>query len=147
MNPTEPATLWTPSGERIAASRMQAYVTWLAEARDLKFSSYGELWRWSVTELEAFWQSIADYFGVRWHKPASQVLASRDMPGAEWFPGAEVNWAEHALRAEAESVAIIYRSENGERREWTYGELRDQVARARTGLLRLGVARGDRVAG
>ena len=147
MTPTEPATLWTPSAERVEASRMAAYMRWLAAERGLEFDGYDALWKWSVTDLEGFWQSIADYFGVRWHSKADRVLGSRTMPGAEWFPGGTLNWAEHALRADDDSIAIVYRSEEGQRTEWTYGELADQVARIRTGLGRLGVTRGDRVAG
>lgn len=147
MSPTEPETLWTPSPERVAASRLSDYLRWLADRRGLEHSSYGELWRWSVDELEEFWGSLADYFEVRWRAAPRRVLADRRMPGAEWFPGGALNWAEHALLAEVDTPAIVYRSESGERREWSFGELRRQVARVRAGLVRLGVGRGDRVAG
>ena len=147
MSPTEPATLWTPPAERVAASALTAYMTWLGESRGLSFPSYGDLWSWSVTELEEFWQSLTEYFGVRWHLPPRQVLIDRRMPGAEWFPGGTLNWAEHALLADGESTAIIYRSETGDRAEWSFEELRDQVSRVRAGLVRLGVMPGDRVAG
>jgi acetoacetyl-CoA synthetase len=120
---------------------------WLRENRGLACDGYGELWRWSVAELEEFWQSLADYFEVRWHQRPERVLAERRMPGADWFPGGTLNWAEHLLRAEADSPAIVYRSEAGERVEWSFDELRGQVARVRAGLARLGVGRGDRVAG
>jgi acetoacetyl-CoA synthetase len=143
---TEPTTLWEPSPERIAASRLTAYMRWLRENRGLEFESYDELWRWSVTDLEEFWKSIADYFGVRWGDSPQQVLGDRRMPGAEWFRGGTLNWAEHALQGDLEATAIVYRSETGERVEWSYRELRDQVARIRAGLIRLGVGRGDRVA-
>ena len=100
MSPTEPATLWSPSHRRVAASRLSAYISWLRDDRGLSFEDYGDLWIWSTTDLEAFWRSIADYFGVLWRRPPRDVLASRDMPGAEWFPGATLNWAEHTLRAD-----------------------------------------------
>ena len=122
-------------------------MTWLATERGLDFASYEELHRWSVEDLEAFWRSLATYFGVRWRRPASAVLEERRMPGAVWFPGGQLNWAEHALQADGSATAIVSRSETGERREWTYGDLRSEVSRARAGLARLGVRRGDRVAG
>ncbi len=147
MSPTEPRTLWTPSPERVAASRISDYMAWLGESRDLSFAGYGDLWSWSVSELEEFWQSLSEYFGVRWHVPPQQTLIQRRMPGAEWFPGGTLNWAEHAVLAEGESTAVIYRSESGERAEWSFDELRDQVARVRAGLVGLGVRPGDRVAG
>jgi acetoacetyl-CoA synthetase len=143
----EPKTLWSPSADRMAASRIRAYMEWLSEKRHLRFVTYDDLWRWSVSDLSAFWRSIADYFQVRWHHPPSETLRSRHMPGAEWFPGGTLNWAEHLLAGEDSTVAVLYRSETGERAEWTFGALRDQVARVRAGLVRLGVARGDRVVG
>ncbi len=148
MKPAAPATLWTPSPERIAHSRLTAYRVWLAKSRSAgPFADYDALWQWSTTELGAFWSSLAEFFGVHWHAAAERALGCRAMPGAEWFPGGALNWAEHCLRGEAEATAIIYRSESGERLEWSYGELRDEVARVQSGLLRLGVVRGDRVAG
>ncbi len=147
MSTTDPTTLWTPSPERVAASALAAYMAWLDETRGLSFDGYEELWSWSVAELEEFWQSLTEYFGVRWHLPPQQALIDRRMPGAEWFPGGTLNWAEHALLAEGEATAVIYRSESGERVEWTFDELRDRVAGTRAGLVRLGVGRGDRVAG
>ena len=147
MSPPAPATLWTPSPERAAASALAAYMSWLGETRGLSFAGYGELWRWSVDELEEFWESLSEYFGVRWHAPPRQVLIERRMPGAEWFPGGTLNWAEHAFAGGDEEAAVIYRSESGERVEWSFDELRGQIARVRAGLARLGVGRGDRVAG
>lgn len=147
MSSSVPATLWTPSAERAAASALASYMGWLGETRGLSFDGYGELWRWSVEELEEFWQSLTEYFAVRWHLPPQQVLIERRMPGAEWFPGGTLNWAEHNLQADGGWAAVIYRSEAGERVEWSFDELREQVARVRAGLLRLGVRHGDRVAG
>ena len=147
MSPSEPPTLWTPSPERLAGSALTAYMAWLEESRGLSFEGYGDLWRWSVEELEEFWLSLADYFGVRWHMPPQQALIERRMPGAEWFPGGSLNWAEHAVLGEGGSPAIVYRSEDGGRVEWSFDELRDRVARVRAGLERLGVERGDRVVG
>ena len=139
MSTSPPSTLWTPSPERAAGSALAAYMAWLGESRGLAVASYQELWRWSVDELEEFWQSLAEYFGVRWHLPPQETLIERRMPGAEWFPGGTLNWAEHNLLAAGESPAVVYQSEAGERIEWTFDELRDRVARVRAGLVRLGV--------
>lgn len=112
----------------------------------LGFGSYQELWTWSVTELEAFWESIWKYYSVRATSPYRRVLSSRTMPGCHWFEGAELNYAELALRRRGSEVAVIWRREDGSRGSLTADELRDRVARARAGLVRLGVAKGDRVA-
>src|SRR6185312_11003491 len=94
-----------------------------------------------------FWGSLWDFFEVKAAKPYERVLASDAMPGAVWFPGAELNYAEHALGREDDlgTVAVLARSQTRDPFELTFGELREQVARARAGLQRLGVGRGDRV--
>lgn len=143
--------LWTPSAQRRAGSRMQSYMDWLAAHRGLAFDDYAALHAWSVEDLDGFWRSIADHFEVLLTTPAEGgvALADAQMPGATWFPGATVNHAEHLLRHaldHPDDVALIARDEQGAERRLTYGELRDLTARARVGLLRLGVGRGDRVA-
>jgi acetoacetyl-CoA synthetase len=105
------------------------------------FADFDALQRWSVTDLEAFWGAVAEFFGVE--LDADRVLGARDMPGAEWFPGATVNYAGHLLQAR-EGVAVVAHSAT--RFELTWGELRERVARARAGLQALGVTKGDRVA-
>ena len=122
------------------------YVRWLA-ARGHAFTSYEELWRWSIEDLEAFWTSIWEYFGV--HGSYERALGSREMPGAQWFPGAQLNYAEHMLGRpeDRDTPAVIAYSQTREQSELTFGELADQVGRARAGLRRLGVGRGDRVVG
>ncbi|MEU5263244.1 acetoacetate--CoA ligase [Amycolatopsis sp. NPDC021455] len=121
------------------------YLKWLGE-RGHEFDDYAGLHRWSVTDLDGFWSSIKDFFGVRCHTPATAVVPDRRMPGTEWFPGATLNYAEHALGHGADDdIAVIAYSQTRDRTELTWGELRDQVARARAGLARLGVGRGDRV--
>ncbi|HEY6066468.1 MAG TPA: acetoacetate--CoA ligase [Thermoanaerobaculia bacterium] len=140
-----PEKLWTPPEEALKTTRIGDYLRFLRRTRNLSFDSYDPAWRWSVTEIEDFWQSIRDYFEITLHAPPERVLASRVMPGARWFPGSTVNYAEHAL-ARAGEVAIVARSQT--RREdvvLTHAELADQVARAAEGLRRLGVGRGDRV--
>jgi len=140
-----PAPLWTPSRERVLRSNLVRYEHWLIEHRGLDFHTYDDLWRWSVTDLDAFWASIWEFFGVG-HGPApSPALADRRMPGARWFPGAELSYAEHALRRRDQHPALMFGSEDGTLGTVTYAELRRQVAAAAAGLRRLGVARGDRV--
>jgi acetoacetyl-CoA synthetase len=123
------------------------YLSWLARERGQSFDGYDDLFDWSIGDLDAFWQSIWDYFGVRAHSPHTEVLADDRMPGAVWFPGATLNWAEHAvgLHRDPSLPALIERSQTRGARQTTFGELADQVARARAGLQRLGVQRGDRV--
>lgn len=141
----EGTLLWTPSDDIREGSNIAAYLRWL-EDKGLAFSTYDALWQWSVRDLERFWQSIWDYFGVTASRPYASVLDGRTMPGTVWFRGAELNYAEHALHRQGDAIAIVYRAEDGSRSQWTYGEVCDQVARARAGLRRLGVRRGDRVA-
>ena len=141
-------TIWRPSEETIASANITRYVRWLARERGLDFDSYQDLWRWSVTDLDAFWSSIWDHFGVRASRPYERVLARDAMPGASWFPGAELSYAEHALARRDDHPALIARSETrGLARSTTvtYGELAREVAAVRAGLARLGVTRGDRV--
>jgi acetoacetyl-CoA synthetase len=144
--PVEGEILWSPPADAGEQFELGRYLEWL-RGRGLDFAGYEELWHWSVTDLEGFWASIWDYFGVRAHTPYECVLASADMPGAEWFPGARLNYAEHMLGGEedVDRVAVVASSQSREPFELTFGELRDQVARARAGLERLGVRPGDRV--
>jgi len=123
------------------------YVQWLERERGLMFADYDALLAWSTDDLDAFWQSIWDFFGVRSHSPHTAVLADAAMPGAVWFPGATLNWAEHAVGAwrDPSGIAIIERSQTREPRVTTRGDLADLVARTRAGLQRLGVGKGDRV--
>jgi acetoacetyl-CoA synthetase len=139
--------LWTPTADAREHSELAHYLAWLRRERGLEFADYDELWRWSVADLPGFWASIWDYFAIEAHEPYERVLASDDLPGAEWFPGARLNYAEHMLGRDedAGAVAIVALSQTRESNELTFGELREQVARARAGLLRLGVEPGDRV--
>ena len=138
--------LWTPSPERVNKSVLSAYQRWLEQERGLKFATYEELWRWSVTDLEAFWQSLWDYFKVQSSAPYERVLAQRQMPGAKWFPGARLNYAEHALRHErANTDALMYLSERTSLTRMSWEELGGKVRILATQLRKLGVQRGDRV--
>src|SRR5688572_8059969 len=98
--------LWRPSEEVLRRTNLRRYMNWLETTRGLAFADYRELWSWSVTDLEGFWQSIWDYFAVRATRPAVRVLSGREMPGARWFEGAELNYAEHALRRRGDADAV-----------------------------------------
>jgi acetoacetyl-CoA synthetase len=137
--------LWAPSQARQEGSRMAQYLRWLERERGLCFADYASLHAFSVRDLGAFWQSIGDYFGVGATRTAATAVTGV-MPHVRWFEGAALNYAEHALRRRDDHPAIVFRSESGERSELSYAELSRLVARARSGLLRLGVGRGDRVA-
>ena len=139
--------LWTPSTDAVERSNMTRYMRWLKTERGLDFGGdYHALWRWSVDELEDFWASIWDYFEVRASTPYDRVLASREMPGAEWFTGARLNYAENLLAGKPDDrLAVQHASELRELDALTWGELREQVARAASALRGLGVAPGDRV--
>ncbi len=137
--------LWRPTSEQVESCNLTGYLRWLERERSLRFAGYDKLWRWSVTDLEAFWGSIADHFDVRFRTPPERAIAGRPMPGASWFPGARLNYAEHALARSGSEPALICRSETGVRRELSRDDLRREVAAARAGLRRLGVGSGDRV--
>jgi acetoacetyl-CoA synthetase len=123
------------------------FLVWLEQERGLPFDDYAALHRWSVDDLEGFWSAVAEFSGVRFTSPPERILGRREMPGAEWFPGATLNYAEHALGLpdDTDEVAVLAYSQTRDRQELTWGQLRAQVARARAGLERLGVGRGDRV--
>jgi acetoacetyl-CoA synthetase len=138
--------LWRPSAAAVESSNLTAYIDWLRAGRGVDVAAYPELWQWSVDDLEGFWNSILDYFGVEYDGERTVALGSREMPGAEWFPGIRVNWAERAFAGKDDDrVAILHASELRELGEITWGELRRQVAAFAGGLRDLGVGKGDRV--
>ena len=138
--------LWAPSPEMVERSQLARYIAWLAENRDLHFEDYADLWRWSVTEIEELWRTIWDCFEVLSDIPSDEVLPERVMPGAKWFPGTRLNYAEHIFRGKADDeVAVLYASERRELTELRWSELRERVAATREGLRALGVSKGDRV--
>jgi acetoacetyl-CoA synthetase len=140
--------LWEPLAEAVEGSNMTAYMRWLESERNLAFNGdYQRLWEWSVEDIEAFWRSIWDYFEVAADGDASTVLASHDMPGAEWFPGTSLNYAEHIFRGKDPTrLAIQHAAEGADLAEISWGELEERVAAFAAGLRSLGVERGDRVA-
>jgi acetoacetyl-CoA synthetase len=139
---TAPKLLWQPTSERIERATLTRYAR--AVGRE---GSYDDLWRWSVDDLEGFWASIWDFFAVRAGAPYERVLQRREMPGAQWFPGARLSYAEHFFRdRDDDAIAIRHAAEARELSHWTWGELREQTARIASGLRRMGIGPGDRVA-
>ncbi len=140
------ALLWEPSAERAAGTQLARYLRWLEAERGLAFDGYHDLWAWSVGEIGAFWASVWDHFDVQSSKPYERVLGRRSMPGAEWFRGAELSYAEHIFRGrDDDDVAIVHASELRPQAEVSWGELRALTAQIAAGLRGLGVGRGDRV--
>jgi acetoacetyl-CoA synthetase len=141
-----PEKLWEPPAELVENARLTEYMRWLEAERGLSFADYDELWRWSVDDLEGFWSSIWDFFGVEADGGYERALGDRAMPGAEWFAGTSLNYAEHVFAGKDDGeVAILHASELRELAELSWGELRVQVAATAAGLRALGVERGDRV--
>jgi len=141
--------LWTPSRERIAAAPLTRYMRWLDEKRGRGFSGYDEMWRWSTTDVESFWASVWDYFDIMSDSPYGRVLSGHDMPGATWFDGARVNFAEHVLRNEStdgDRPALHFQSEDGPIGTLSWRELGRQVRAVATSLRERGIEPGDRVA-
>jgi acetoacetyl-CoA synthetase len=143
---TAATPLWRPSPELVERSGFARYLAWLHRERGIVLADYGAAWEWSTREIEAFWASVWDFFDVRATKPYDTVLAERRMPGARWFTGAELNYAEHAFRhATASRPALLFRSETRASGEVTWAELRANVAALAAALRELGVRRGDAV--
>lgn len=143
----EGALLWQPSEPFKAASTMADYIAWLERQRGLRFADYGELWRWSVDDLAGFWSSVVDYYEIPLRGAWTEVLGDATMPGARWFDGAQLNYAEALFRRVVpDRPALLFASERSPLREVSGAELEAAVAAAAAGLRRLGVRRGDRVA-
>src|ERR1041384_4376598 len=141
--------LWEPPVDVRETTRLGHYLGWLERERGRSFADYAALWQWSVTDLDAFWQSIWDYFEVIAHDQPTAVLAGQSMPGATWFPGATLNYAEHVLRmpglSDDDPVILAY-SQSRAAQIRTAAQLREEVRRVRAGLKARGIGKGDRVA-
>jgi acetoacetyl-CoA synthetase len=139
--------LWSPPATLRETTEIGRYMNWLRDTRGLRVDTYDGLWRWSVEDLEGFWESIWDFYELRARAPYEHVLRAHTMPGAEWFQGARLNYAEHLVGGEGDGdrIAVLARSQTRPPLELTFAELREQAARARAGLQRLGVGHGDRV--
>jgi acetoacetyl-CoA synthetase len=142
--------LWRPPADVLDRSRIGDYLRWLRDTRGLDFGGdYHALWRWSVDDLPGFWRSVWEYFEIITAEPPTDVLPDQRMPGARWFPGARLNYAEHVLRmpgvGPAEPMVIAY-SQTREPITLSAAQLREQVRLVQAALRRLGVTEGDRVA-
>jgi acetoacetyl-CoA synthetase len=138
--------LWTPAPDRVAAANITSFNRWLGRHRGLDFPDYASMWRWSVTDLEGFWGALWDYFQIESSTPYTRVLGRRSMPGAEWFVGARLNYAQHVLRRErAGGTAILHMSELEPLGATEWATLAGQVRILATQLRSLGVQPGDRV--
>ena len=151
MTSNLPSAPLPPDAAAPFVPRIRQYTDWLRSTRGLVFDDYDALWRWSVTDLDAFWQSIWDYFDLRSPTPHTAVLAEDRMPGARWFTGAQFNYAHQVFRHvgpahAAGHPAVVSRNERGEARELSWPELRRQIAAMALHLQAQGVEPGDRVA-
>lgn len=143
----EGETLWNPSEDDIRDSRLTKYIEWLSASKGKKFEGYRDLWNWSVSDLEGFWESIWEYFQVKSYSPYSSVIQTRTMPGAKWFKGAKLNFAEHVFaRARWGENALRYRSEDGRAKGVSWEELSKEVASLSETFRDLGIRKGDRIA-
>ena len=149
MSTPAPPVIWAPAPERTRTATITGFTAALEQRTGRQFPDYASLHAYSVDDLAGFWSAVADHFQVRWHQPPSTVLPEPVMPGADWFPGGTLNYAEHALRTPAGAAdqhpAIIAIAEDGTETTLTLQQLRAHVGAAQAGLRRLGVTAGDRV--
>jgi acetoacetyl-CoA synthetase len=137
--------IWEPAPDAMDTTRVGQFISWLNERRGLGIRDYWGLHRWSIQHLGDFWAALWEYFDVIAHEPPRASLEKESVERARWFPGATLNYAEHALRWSGPQPAVIGRSQTRGRVELSYDELRDLVGRLRSTLVSLGVKKGDRV--
>ena len=140
--------LWAPSKERIENANMTAFLQSVNQSHGKNFSNYDQLYEWSTKNIGAFWAQMWDFAEIIASKPYDQVIDDPEkMPGAKWFEGARLNFAENLLRFRNDSVALIFRGEDKVRRTLTYNELYKETAAVAAALKALGIKPGDRVVG
>ncbi len=148
MDANEGRVLWEP-GERAKTCRMAHYMRWLERERGLRFLDYASLWEWSVSDLNAFWASVWDYFEIESATPYTAVLVDERMPGAKWFEGATLNYADQVFRhvdaGDPNRRAIAFASEGAGLEELSWADLRRQTASLAASLRELGIKPGERV--
>ncbi len=146
MSASTEQPLWEPSEELKQQANITHYMRWLEDQGGQQFKSREELWKWSVEHLEDFWASIWQYFAIQASQPYTTVLSGHKMPGAQWFSGARLNYAEHMFRhADSERPALLFRSERHELVTVTWRELAQKVGALARKLRDIGVQKGDRV--
>jgi acetoacetyl-CoA synthetase len=139
--------VWSPTPDRRERANVTGFLGWLADREQLRFDGYEQLWRWSVEDLDAFWEAVWGFYEVSSPTPHEAALAEPVIPGARWFEGAQLNYAEALLaRAEALGASIVHVGEDGVASELTIDQLRGQVGALAATLRELGVGTGDRVA-
>ena len=140
--------LWEPSAERIADTRMTRFIEFVNHKYGTNFTEYNGLWEWSVTSIPDFWAAMWEFGEIKASKPFSQVVDDNTkLPGAKWFSGAELNFAENLLRYSDDREALVFRGESGFELRMTYAQVYDAVAKCAQSLKAAGVTKGDRVAG
>jgi len=140
--------LWEPSRERIENTNMYAFMKIVNEKFNTHFSDYDGLYEWSVENLEDFWSTAWDFLGIKASKGYDKVVENPDkMPGAKFFTGAKLNFAENLLRHRNDNKALIFRGEDSVRKEFTYNQLYAEVAKVASSLKKSGIKPGDRVVG
>lgn len=138
--------LWSPSPERVAAARITAFTELLREKYSQRFPDYWSLWRWSLANKEVFWRELWDFCGIVGDPGARTLIDGHLMPGAQWFPDAQINFAENLLKKRGSDDALVFWNEQGDRRRLSFDELHESVARVQHALRERGVVAGDRVA-
>ncbi|MDA8352224.1 MAG: acetoacetate--CoA ligase [Firmicutes bacterium] len=142
----EGTLLWKPPSAFQQQTSITKYMNWLKDRKQLEFRDYRELWEWSVREIEDFWESVWEYYDIQSTTPYHSVLSDRNMPGAKWFDGAKLNYAEHVFRhVGLNEPAIIAESELRPQETLTWQTLYEQVAAFAAALKKTGVKSGDRV--
>ncbi|HKL00994.1 MAG TPA: acetoacetate--CoA ligase [Desulfotignum sp.] len=143
-----PEKLWEPSEDRIKSTNMYRFMTIVNEKYNKHFTDYPQLWEWSVENLEDFWATAWDFLDIKASVPYEKVIQDKDkMPGATFFKGSKLNFAENLLRCRDDRTALVFRGEDAVRRTLTYNQLYDEVAKTAASLKAMGVGPGDRVVG
>ena len=140
--------IWTPSQKKIEQSQMTRFMNYVNSSRHLSLKNYEDLFTWSIKEIPSFWESVWEFCEVKSSTPFSQIVDDTSkMPGAKWFPGAQLNYAENLLRFNDSKAAIIFKGENQTPRILTYHDLHEEVKKVAVSLRSMGIEKGDRVAG
>ncbi|CCQ17338.1 Linear gramicidin synthase subunit C [Rhodococcus sp. AW25M09] len=142
------SALWTPTDADVDEARVTEFARFVEQRHEVTLPDYRSLWRWSIDELESFWRAVWDFFEIRSDTEPTRVLENRGMPGAQWFPGTELNYVDQVIRhARPDRAAIVHAREDGSVRTVTWAEMVEQAGALAGTLADAGVGRGDRVVG
>ena len=145
---SEGKLLWEPHQDWLEKTNMYGFMQWLKSRHRLEFKDYHSLWRWSTEQLEDFWEAMWEYYRIESSAPYETVLVKREMPGAKWFPGARLNYAQHILRNEKHGgEALYFANETTPLSTLSWDELGRDVRILATQLRAMGIKPGDRIAG